>query len=386
MYFNKILLISHDASRSGAPLYIINFAKWLKNTHGTEVLSLIINGGDLEDEFHALGKTWLWDSHYTKSSLGERLLSKMGLMKLNTTYQKRIIKEISNQKPQIVFSNTIVSNKVASVLRPHLKACFISLVHEMQFSASVFYPEFISNFYLQNFAGIIAINNHIKTYLVNDFGYNNKRISVIPPFIKNVPTRIHNIPEFTKRHTKKDITIGFSGYADWQKGFDLFMPLIYILKNRVINKNINAIWLGDIPELTLKKAKYELSKLKMNKFCSFPGRVESTDAFYKKIDIFVSLSKEDSYPISCLEAASFGKPIIAFEGAGGVEDLILSGAGFLAPFLDLNGLAEKICQLIDDDELRQSTGQRAADIAKNYTINKVAPQIIDFVSTVYTLT
>src|SRR5258708_1007590 len=55
-WMNKILFISHDAARTGAPILLIQILKWLRKESGSLIQIVLINGGELEPDFKALGK------------------------------------------------------------------------------------------------------------------------------------------------------------------------------------------------------------------------------------------------------------------------------------------------------------------------------------------
>ena len=57
----KVLFISHDASRTGAPLVLLNFLKWFKVNTAIPFLVLLKIDGEMEPEFQELGPTFVWE-------------------------------------------------------------------------------------------------------------------------------------------------------------------------------------------------------------------------------------------------------------------------------------------------------------------------------------
>ena len=47
----KVLFIGHEASRTGAPLLLLHFLKWLRQETRFEFEVLLKNGGDLVDDY-----------------------------------------------------------------------------------------------------------------------------------------------------------------------------------------------------------------------------------------------------------------------------------------------------------------------------------------------
>jgi glycosyltransferase involved in cell wall biosynthesis len=77
------------------------------------------------------------------------------------------------------------------------------------------------------------------------------------------------------------------------------------------------------------------------------GWIEDTPAFYAALDFFWSLSREESFPQSLLEATVMGIPWLAPE-VGGVPDLIAAGArGRLYPVGDIPQAAMSVRDLLE---------------------------------------
>lgn len=75
------------------------------------------------------------------------------------------------------------------------------------------------------------------------------------------------------------------------------------------------------------------------------------------------------------EAMSCGLPVVAFDCPYGPADIITDGVdGFLIKNRDVNELAERVCQLIEDRELRVRMGQAAAKSAQRYRADLIMPK------------
>lgn len=57
----KTLFVSHDASQTGAPLFLLGLHRWLKDRLDFESVFLLKLGGKLSGEFQNETKTYLWD-------------------------------------------------------------------------------------------------------------------------------------------------------------------------------------------------------------------------------------------------------------------------------------------------------------------------------------
>lgn len=368
----KIIFISHGASRSGAPLYLLNLAKWININYNVRCLFLLETGGELENEFKILGETIVWKSHYTSTTTIEKIISKTGVKNLYSIFQTRILKNISDFNPDLVVSNTIVSNKLAFLLKRQLSCPFVAIYHEMKFSAEFYYREYLEKKYINIFDKIISVNENIKQYLLNDYLCKEENVFLIPPFISN---HINNI---IPKNTESDkFNILLSGFGGWQKGFDLLGALLANFRYRNIHHKFSFTWLGEIPGDEKKRLEFELIQIGASDMISFPGIVSNMEDYYLNASIFLSLSKEDSFPLACIEAASYGLPVLAFEKSGGIVEFIKKGGGEFIPFLDLDGLVNKIVFFASDKIFYSDKAKNAKKIANEYNIDTLAPKVIN---------
>lgn len=80
-----------------------------------------------------------------------------------------------------------------------------------------------------------------------------------------------------------------------------------------------------------------------------------------------------------VEAMASGLPVVAFTCHCGPRDIISEGEdGFLVPEGDIDGLAEKMNKLIEEDELRKKMGRMARLKSEKYKIEHIGAQWIDF--------
>jgi glycosyltransferase involved in cell wall biosynthesis len=73
-----------------------------------------------------------------------------------------------------------------------------------------------------------------------------------------------------------------------------------------------------------------------------------------------------------MEAMAMEKPVVAYN-IRGVRDLVGDGVnGFLVPFGDIKGLADKIIYLMEHPELAKEMGKRGREkMVKEFSLDKV---------------
>ncbi|MEP6466790.1 MAG: glycosyltransferase [Parafilimonas sp.] len=89
------------------------------------------------------------------------------------------------------------------------------------------------------------------------------------------------------------------------------------------------------------------------------------------MDIVALTSNNEGTPMSLIEAQFCGKPVVA-TNAGGVKDTVIDGeTGFLVALNDADAMLEKLMLLVENSELRNAMGIKAADFAaQNFSKQK----------------
>jgi glycosyltransferase involved in cell wall biosynthesis len=91
--------------------------------------------------------------------------------------------------------------------------------------------------------------------------------------------------------------------------------------------------------------------------------------FFSAADLFVHPTRADNFPVVLLESMACGTPVVSYR-IGGVPDTVHPGVtGYLAEPENADDLAEGILQLVEDDRLRESMGEKCRHLAvKEYRL------------------
>lgn len=88
-----------------------------------------------------------------------------------------------------------------------------------------------------------------------------------------------------------------------------------------------------------------------------------------KASLFVLTSQTEGFSLVTLEAMSVGVPTVVYNCPGGIRYLVKDGVtGYLIPLNDEDTFAEKVCSLIENEELRKTMGQAALRESEQYKI------------------
>ncbi len=97
---------------------------------------------------------------------------------------------------------------------------------------------------------------------------------------------------------------------------------------------------------------------------------------YKSCDIYVSSSLIEGFALTLVEAMAAGLPLVATNVPGN-EDVIINGKnGFLVPSKDPEALAQKIIELLENENLRTKLGIESRKLATKYDWHIITNQYL----------
>lgn len=123
----------------------------------------------------------------------------------------------------------------------------------------------------------------------------------------------------------------------------------------------------------LDELRSQAEKLGILEQVVFAGKVDNIPSALKSADIYVQPSLQDTQPFSVTEAQLAGiAPVVA--GTAGMPEMVKHGeTGWIVPAEDIEGLAEQLLQLLQNDELRERTGKQARNWAvRNRSLDTMA--------------
>lgn len=167
----------------------------------------------------------------------------------------------------------------------------------------------------------------------------------------------------------------FAGRVEKRKGADLLLDATESLLRK--HPDAQFVFAGKVCSDLESRVKI----LEGNSSFQFLGVLnrEVLKDWYRKAWVFCAPSLWDNSPNTIYEAMSCGTPVVASR-AGGISELVEdSVTGFLFPPGNLERFSEKINLLMDDQELRNKTGENARQKAlRCYSEKTIAAQTKDF--------
>lgn len=373
----KVLFISHEASRSGAPIVLLHLLKWLKKNTALQFDILLLNSGPLKTDFEQLGKTFVLSDIMGQHTYPARIKKKLLGTTLNDQYRKVAV-YLSKGKYDLIYGNTIVSLPWLQIFKNDHSIKTLCCIHELSYVLNYFFAkEYLEN-NLKNVDSIIAVSMAVKEALVNMFNIWPGKVHLHYEFIDVYNWKETDLIERDDLKISGDeFIIGMGGTPEWRKGTDLIVPLALKLMAKYPELAFKMVWLGGDEENSyVKQVMYDARKTGIENKVLFLDSKPNPLNFINLFDTFILLSREDPFPLIVLEAAYLKKPIIAFENSGGIPELTAQGAGFTAPYLNIDAVADLIYKLSINKALAFETGKKAQElILASHTSDAVSPGI-----------
>lgn len=147
-----------------------------------------------------------------------------------------------------------------------------------------------------------------------------------------------------------------------RKGQVVLLSALAILLEKGLLSKVVAYFVGDGPDAG--SLREEVKRLKLSACVRFVGHQENVEDYYAAADVFVLPSVKESFPLSILEAMSFGLPVIASNVDGIPEQIRHGESGFLFEAGDVESLTGFLEELVRRPELRCALGERGRYIVK----------------------
>jgi glycosyltransferase involved in cell wall biosynthesis len=384
-----ILFISHDASRTGAPILLLNFLKWFKQNSQIPFKILLGRGGPLESEFADLAPTLRLDQP-PRRNLSQKVLSRLGFQEPASLLGQWLAQD----EVGLIYSNTITNHQALRALS-FLQCPVISHIHELE---SWIYRSGKQNFDItkDKTTRFIAVSDAVRDNLVRNHQVRADQIDKVYEFVQTTiisPEKAKNYNFHTRQQLgipQEAFVVGSCGTLDWRKGSDLFIQTARLVRHKFPDAPIHFLWLGGgNPNENLRffELQYDIQKLKLDSYIHFPGSKSNPQEYFSAFDVFALFSREDPYPLVCLEAASLGKPILCFDESGGEPEFVEEDCGFVIPYLDLETFAEKIHLLSESPALKQQLGETAKQkVQARHDVQLAGSQILNIVEHVLSST
>lgn len=384
----RVLAVSHEASRTGAPRGLLHFLRWATRESTAHFSTLVLRDGPLREDFAAtsptrtVGRTRfgriLWTIERGLALVGPQWIWSLVARARLTPWLPSV------GKVDVVYLNGIGSAEVLLVVPQSLPV--VCHVHELDVAIDTLQPPPLRELLLSRPNHWIAASEAVARSL-EQRGVPREEISIRYEMVDLAELAPADDDSHDSSRLRAELRISDgasvvmgSGTYEWRKGVDLFVQLANRL-HATSPEDLHFVWVGgqrsgvDWVRLQADLAKVDSQRL------HFIPETESPFDWYAMADVFVLTSREDPFPLVVLENGALGNPVATYRNGGIVELLESAGASAsagVAEYLDVVGLADRVLDLVSNAGLKSRASEELKSaILANHEVSRIAPLIME---------
>ena len=368
--------------RNGATTALLYFLRWFKANGKRPFSILVAHDGEIISEYGKLADTWAADrSHWCPGGLRAQGLGALGLGRWVQSAERADLRRFAGRcSPGLIYVNSVTTEGARLVEQLDLRIPVLMHVHSLEFflhrETGSALPRVLSQ--AKQF---IACSDAVKENLI-------RRHGVMPDRIETIHAAIP-VEEVRSKRTRAEILqelqlpdgallVTACGNLYWGKGADLFVQLARDVCRQC--PNAYFAWIGPTHPEEVARFRHDLRLLGLEQRVRLTGTVRPTADYLAATDVFVLTSREDAFPLVCLEAAALGKPIVCFGEAGGMPEFVEHDCGVIVAYLDVAAMSDGVICLLDSLECRLKMGEAARrKVMLRHDISVAAPRIMDII-------
>lgn len=303
------------------------------------------------------------------------LVKIVGKNRIDPMIPFRIANVLRREKIQIVDTQNIQSKFWVSIAALFADFVFVSTLnsfYRMEFgnswkSRAYHAIDFITNWKTDKF---VAVSETIQRGLAQN-GISADKIVLIKNSIElpdpSKKIQISNL-QLPPKFLENTFLCVLVGRLVWAKGFDDFISAFVLVTQRFENAKAIIIGDGELRDILSRQIK----ELELSDHVYLMGHQdrEMVLNIVRAGDVFVMPSRSEGIPYALLEAASFGKPVVATV-CGGIPEVVSDGqSALLVPVGNISALSNAIVSLYEDKNLAQKLGSAAQKrIEEDYSLD-----------------
>lgn len=227
---------------------------------------------------------------------------------------------------------------------------------------------------LENPIHIIAISNKTKGDIIEYFGINPDRISVIHYGIDEIFRPLNSVEDITNNYGINNPFILYVGNLEPRKNVGGIITSFYKLKKMGILHKLVIV--SATKGYYYDKILRMINKLNLEKEVTFAGFIPPKDLprMYNAADLFVFPSFYEGFGLPPLEAMACGCPVITSNTSSLPE--VVGDAGIMVNPYDVDGLANAMYEVLCNDGLKEDMTKKGLNRTKMFSWERAAKETI----------
>lgn len=206
-------------------------------------------------------------------------------------------------------------------------------------------------------------------------GIDPGRIALAREFVDTRPPAPVRVVERSELGIPEDgIVVGSAGVMEWRKAPELFVQIARAACAAAPELPLHFVWIGGDDQGYAARLADEVDRAGLSGRVHFPGRQSNPWDWFAMFDLFLLTSREDAFPLVCLENASVGNPVLCFDTGGMPEFVGDDECGAVVAFPDVELMAERVVALAADGDERRRRGELGRErVRERYDVSVCAP-------------
>jgi glycosyltransferase involved in cell wall biosynthesis len=346
-----VLVVSHEASRTGAPVLAWNLCRQLNDTHNTVVL-LLGDGGLLPNfqfEVHA--------TYVVPSARHNHAVAKLVARELQKRHQFEF--SILNSMETGILCKPLTLAGIPTVLLIHEFAAYTTprerfLDAHVWASVSVFSNDLIKSNAIHCFPNRLFEYAHVLP----------QGKCALPPTLSDAAGHhpafgVNTIVANKYSKASRKLVIGI-GTICMRKGVDLFIEVATRMKSIAGRDAFDFLWIGAYPPYSHEYSAFlndQIDRGGMSDNIRIASETDDLDSLYEEASLLLLSSRLDPLPNVAIDAICKGLPIVCFDKASGIAGILHDnglGEQCVAEYINTLDMATKALRIMDEN-IHQST-------------------------------
>jgi len=356
----NVLVVSHEATLTGAPILAHNVARVLGERYNVSVLC--IKPGNLMEAFLDIAT--------------EVIVAGRAPLPGDATW-RLLASTLADRDIEFAVTNSIES------------ASILPLLHDMDITNVALFHEFAS-FYERAQEIFIQAVHHADNVVfstsltADDAGVmasieRTSKVHVLPqgkcvvPVARKDDGERERLKAQLRPRVDEDafLVIG-AGFVQPRKGVDLFIEVARQVRERAKGRKPKFVWIGngfddEFNPVHFLALKDQLRRSGLEDIVRFIPSTSEIEYAYELADMFLLPSRLDPLPNVAIDSLFAGLPVLCFDKATGIAPILRqSGLGetCIADYLNTADMADRILTLIESPELYADVSERGRECAR----------------------
>lgn len=345
-------------------------ANYFADVMGYEIYIILTDGADkspyypLSPNIHVINLGIDFDELWHKSFLQKIFI----YLKKQTKYRKKLKECLHRIKPDITVS--MLRREINFINSIHDGSKKIGEIHinkdnfrDFKQEKSNFIKEIFTKWWMHQLIGKLK---KLDKFIVLTHTDKEKWTELNNTVVIGNPLPFYP-QKLSKLTSKRIIAVGRLTH---EKGYDRLIKAWKKVTNKHPDWNLHIYGGGNQTEYQKL-----IDQLNIQDNCRLESATAHIEEKYIESSISVLSSRFEGFGMVICEAMACGLPVVAFDCPWGPREIIKNNEdGFLIPDDDINMFADKICYLIENENIRKEMGEKARNNIQRFKIEEIAKQ------------